>query len=99
MTVKLLVHPPNCLKPKKVFLLQLKTFSAIEFGAKNRLKGEEITFDIKPQPSFNKKFNLLADSLAEYKATGYSIAIVGDSLQHITKLRSVIEELDPTLAN
>lgn len=94
---KLITSPSELFETKQSFSTSLKNFSAIEFGAKNRLKGEEISFNIQPQPSFNKKFNLLAESLAEYKATGYSIAIVGDSLQHITKLRSVIEELDPTL--
>ena len=65
-------------KPEELFCdgnfinQQIPEFSVVHFGTTNQNVNLEIVFDAKPQPSFNKKFNLLIDDLNEYHKAGFT---------------------------
>lgn len=93
----LVVDPDQLFETKKSLKQSLLNHSVIEFGSRNALKSEEVEFDIKPQPSFNKKFDLFTENLAELQANGYTTLLVGESFQHINKVRGIIEQHDPSV--
>lgn len=85
--------------PKELFLdakilqKEMKEFNVIEYGTKNSSKSSELVpFDISSQPSYNKKFDLLADDLSEKEVKGYSLIVSSDSKRQVDKLGSILEE-------
>lgn len=55
---------------------------------------KKYSFKTRPQPYFNKDFNLLCADLAEKQGKGYTNYIVTESLASVEKLKSVFEEID-----
>ena len=80
----------------KGFMAQLEKFSLITLGM---LVGEEnspantLAFDTKPQPSFNKKFDLLIENLNENHSKGYSNYIFCASEQQAKRFHDIFEEV------
>ncbi len=80
------------------FKAGLKSFVNIEFGNRFYLEqSTEYTFDVKPQPTFHKKFDLVASNLDEFQQKGYAKIIAADSAQQLERLRTIFEEIDPDL--
>jgi transcription-repair coupling factor (superfamily II helicase) len=52
-----------------------------------------LAFHTKPQPSFNKNFNLLLRSLHELRASGYEIYICSDNPKQLVRLQAIFKEL------
>lgn len=52
-------------------------------------KTEEVIFNVSPQPSFNKNFNLLESDLKRRIDEGYSIYISSDNPKQFERLRSI----------
>ena len=52
-----------------------------------------ISFAAKPQPSFNKNFDLLIRSLHDWKAAGYDIFICSDNPKQLDRLRAIFKDL------
>lgn len=74
----------------------LNTYSTLEFGKKSAYKEfKEFNFSTKPQPSFNKDFNLLIDDLSEHQSHGFSVFIASDSLKQLNRLETIFTELRP----
>ncbi len=68
----------------------------IEFG--KRFENWEATsfdFDFRPQPNFNKNFELLADSLASHQEEGFKNIILSDSFNQLDRLNTIFEEINP----
>ena len=53
-----------------------------------------ITFNTKPQPSFNKKFDLLIENLNGYRDQGYSNYIFCASEQQAKRFHDIFEDVD-----
>ncbi|MCF0167264.1 MAG: transcription-repair coupling factor, partial [Bacteroidales bacterium] len=51
---------------------------------------DKIDFDIAPQPSFNKNFDLLISDIARRKEEGYRILIFGDKKSQLDRLKSIL---------
>ncbi len=76
------------------FLHDMKAFPAVEFGSSKQLKHDlEITFDFRPQPAFNKQFELLVNTLLDQSDKGYSNLILSDNPKQIQRLERVFFEL------
>lgn len=71
-------------------------FQKIEFGKQFHLDGEEFSFQIKPQPYFHKKFNLLSETLHQFGQQGFKNYICSDSTQQLQRLSTIAEEIDTT---
>ncbi|MCB0531518.1 MAG: transcription-repair coupling factor [Saprospiraceae bacterium] len=52
-----------------------------------------VTFHGKPQPSFNKNFDLLIRTLHELRASGYEIFICSENPKQLTRLQSIFKDL------
>jgi transcription-repair coupling factor (superfamily II helicase) len=86
-------------KPEHLFLSvasfkkEIEALSVIEFGSKNAIKAtKEIGISIKSQPSYNKKFDLLAKDLLEKKSKGYAIVVCSDSSKQLEKIQAILDE-------
>ncbi len=94
-----IVLSPEALYETKVsFLSHLDEFTKIEFGNRFYTNTPHIfSFDSEPQPSFNKNFELLAENLKQNITHGFQILISSDSEQQIERLRTIFDELDPSI--
>jgi len=87
------------LAPEKLFSSsnelneQLKNFRCIEFGSRSILPGIEIVFNQKPQPSFNKNFDLLIANLKENKTKGFRNYFLTDNTKQAERLISIFNDL------
>lgn len=87
-------------KPEELFLNadllknQLKEFSAVQLSGSSLEQdgGQEITFNTKPQPSFNKKFNLLTENLNENHKAGYTNFVFCATDQQAKRFHDIFEE-------
>ncbi len=73
-------------------------FPNVEFGKQFFFKADEIiTFDIRPQPSFNKDFNLLIHNFKENESKGVKNLIFSDSSKQIERIFAILEDLDSSV--
>lgn len=91
-------------KPGELFIQgnefreELENHLSVEFG--NRFVNKDAKqheLKIKPQPSFNKDFDMLTNEMAELQTQGYQTLISSDSIRQTNRIRMVIEEHDPSL--
>lgn len=76
----------------KETLSAAKSSRRIFFEESAELAGiKKIEFDISPQPSFNKNFDILLSNMKEYISNGYSIYISSDNPRQIERLNSIFE--------
>ena len=89
-------------EPEELFLnsesfgKQLDRFGLITLGAstgKDISTALDVTFRTKPQPSFNKKFNLLIENLNEHKNKGYKNYIFCASEQQAKRFHAIFEDV------
>ncbi len=73
---------------------ELENFRKVEFGKRFFLKGEEFSFQLKPQPHFHKNFKLLVDSLQGFQKQGFQSFICSDSAKQLERLTTIFEEID-----
>src|SRR5690606_20470774 len=57
-----------------------------------------IDFDQRPQPSFNKDFNLLIHHLKEAEKSDFETYIFSDSGKQIERLLTIIEDIDSSVS-
>ncbi|MFS4466615.1 transcription-repair coupling factor [Maribacter sp. 2210JD10-5] len=87
-------EPEELFLNSKAFEKQLETFRLISSSV---ISGSvEIEFRTKPQPSFNKKFNLLIKNLNQFKAQGYTNYIFCASEQQAKRFHDIFEEVAST---
>ncbi|MBQ0005994.1 MAG: transcription-repair coupling factor, partial [Alistipes sp.] len=55
---------------------------------------QRVDFNTAPQPSFNKNFDLLSENLRDYKALGYEIHVMSESISQIERLKSIFTTHD-----
>ena len=76
------------------FLNQLENFKTIEFGHANYYKtGHAVQFNQRPQPAFNKKFELLINDLVEKSGKGYTNYILSDNAKQTERLYVIFEDI------
>lgn len=81
---------------KAAVLKELNQLSTLEWGKAGYYADTTVfKFEAKPQPSFNKDFNLLNKDLTENLLNGYSIFIASDSLKQLNRLETIFAEINP----
>ncbi len=75
----------------------LEPFKKIEFGQRFYLKGEEIKFEVKPQPTFHKNFTLLGDELQAQQGNQIKCFICSENPRQLERLSSIFEEINPSI--
>jgi transcription-repair coupling factor (superfamily II helicase) len=92
-------------EPKELFVdsallkLHLDDFSLVEINStKNDISTAlNVTFNTKPQPSFNKKFDLLIDNLNENREAGFTNYIFCSTEQQAKRFHDIFDEVDQTV--
>lgn len=94
-------------EPKELFLdsallkAQLQDYLCVEIGVSGetlkQVEGDEIVFHTKPQPAFNKKFDLLIENLNKNRDAGYSNYIFCSTEQQAKRFHDIFEEVDQTV--
>lgn len=76
----------------------LKNHFVVYFGLKPYgTTYETVTFDISPQPSFSKNFELLADDVEQRTLKGYQVYILSDNPAQLERLSSILTSIKPEL--
>ena len=95
---------PHWIDPKfnftndKLIADQLSDFPIVEFGKQFFYTANEtISFEIKPQPSFNKDFNLLIHNIKLNEEQRIQNLIFTDSTKQIERLYSIFDDIDKTV--
>jgi len=95
---KLLLKPADLFDGQETFAGYTVQFGKLEFGHKFYFKKANIyNFNSKPQPSFNKNFDLLVENLVDNEKKGWLNIICSESEKQIQRLENIFNELDPTL--
>lgn len=68
-------------------------YNCIEYGVKNAMKGEPVEFHTRPQPSFNKNFDLLVAHLKENRSKGYQNYFLTDNSKQGARLITIFNDL------
>ena len=94
--IQIVSDPNELFETRRSFLNELKRFRTVEFGRKFYFKTEgRQQYRSKPQPSFNKDFKRLIETLGDNQAKGYTNIIAAESFKQLDRLRTIVEELDP----
>nr|WP_242689303.1 transcription-repair coupling factor [Pedobacter sp. SYSU D00535] len=92
------IDPKFNFSDEKLLADQLRDFSIIEFGKQFFYQPTAtVDFDIKPQPSFNKDFNLLIHNIKQNESEKISNLIFTDSAKQAERLYSIVEDIDKTV--
>ncbi len=96
--IQIISDPGDLFETRRTFLNALKGFRTVEFGRKFYFKTEgRQQYNSKPQPSFNKDFKRLVETLGDNQARGYTNIIAAESFKQLERLRTIFEELDPLI--
>ena len=94
-------HNPDWIDPKfsfsddKIIANMLQDFPLIEFGKQFFYDADTvISFNQRPQPSFNKDFNLLIHNIKDNDSKKIANCIFSDSPKQIERLFAILEDLD-----
>lgn len=85
--------------PQKLFAgpeelrTQLEQFSILEFGIRATASTEILKFNQRPQPGFNKNFELLIANLKENKTKGFRNCFLTDNVKQADRLISIFNDL------
>ncbi|MFD1768696.1 transcription-repair coupling factor [Sphingobacterium suaedae] len=89
------VDPRVTFSTDRSFADMLFDFPNVEFGKQFYYKADEaFRFDIHPQPSFNKDFNLLIHNFKENERQGIQNLIFSDSTKQIERIFSILDDID-----
>jgi transcription-repair coupling factor (superfamily II helicase) len=89
------VAPKYCFSNEKLLADHFQDFTLVEFGKQFFYSATEtMQFDIKPQPSFNKDFKLLAHNLHRNEEQNIQNFIFTDSAKQVERLYSIFEDID-----
>jgi transcription-repair coupling factor (superfamily II helicase) len=92
------ITPDELFTSKEEFSIQVSNTNTLEFGTQHHLIADlEVEFNQRPQPSFNKNFDLLHDDLEEKKKSGYSNIILADSSKQAERLFNIFEDIGKEL--
>jgi transcription-repair coupling factor (superfamily II helicase) len=88
------LEPSELYIDKDSFSRQSLSFTTVEYGGQFTFKANtSITYNITPQPSFNKNFNLLNENLQNLRRQHFEITIFADTHKQIERLYKIFEDL------
>ncbi len=69
----------------------------VEFGYKPFFASFEMEFNTKPQPSFNRQFDLLIKDLKTHEAAGYTIYLFAEQVKQLERLNTIFTDLNTAI--
>ncbi len=94
---QVVLNPEDLFETPASFRDQLRSLVKIEFGNRFYLKGTAHTLESQPQPSFNKNFELVAQTIETNLEQGYTTLIAAESTRQLQRLHDIFDEIDPTV--
>lgn len=95
---KVLTDPTLLFEPAAEIKKSFKKFGILETGSRAGLNPEkEIDFNQRPQPYFNKNFELIIQDIKAHKAENIQTLIFSDTGKQIERLYSIFADLDKTI--
>ncbi len=91
--------PAELFLQAKEFEKKILDFSLIGFGTSFRLGKEVHMFNMLPQPSFNKNFNMLLETLQTNSGQLYYNFVCSDNQRQIDRLTTILSDLAKTSKN
>jgi transcription-repair coupling factor (superfamily II helicase) len=92
------IDPKFNFTDEKLIADQLHDFAIVEFGKQFfYTAGTALSFDIRPQPSFNKDFTLLIHNFKNNEAEGITNYILTDSARQVERLYAILDDLDKSV--
>ncbi len=88
------LKPQELFSSSKEIKFSLNKHKLVEIGSNSIFNNNEIKFDIKPQPSFNKSFELLIDNLNNYEKLGYKNYLCCANEQQKNRFSDIFDNLD-----
>jgi transcription-repair coupling factor (superfamily II helicase) len=79
--------------PAATLQRQIQQKHLVEFGYKPLLATTELEFNTKPQPAFNRQFDLLIKDLQAHIGGGFSIYIFAEQAKQLERLHSIFADL------
>ena len=88
------LEPAELFIDRDTFLRQLTGFSLVEFGRHTFFEHQfEVGFQILPQPSFNKNFDLFLAELHQNTSAGIKNILLADSPKQVERIYSILDDL------
>lgn len=95
---RVILEPRELFDTPESLSRSIEPIAIIEFGNRFHFKdAQSYSFRSKPQPSFNKNFELLAQNLEENQEKELTNIFVSESQQQLNKLQTIFAEIDPGL--
>lgn len=95
----LITSPEQLFETQESYSTSLEKFRKIEFGQRFYFKADEaFDFDIKPQPSFHKKFEILVDNLRGLQERNFTKYIAAESFKQLERLSTIFDEIDSEIS-
>lgn len=78
---------------------QIENFSTVEWGSENYFSdAEELDLDTRPQPSFNKQFEMLSQNLQEHSQAGRDNYLLCINQKQAERFKAIFEDLNTEVA-
>lgn len=100
--IKVIHEPSQLFETRRSFLNHIKEYPSVEFGKRFYFKAADgatespadlrVNYTSKPQPSFNKDFNRLIETLHEQQYRGYTNIIVAETQKQLERLNTIVGE-------
>ena len=88
------LKPEDLFLNKETFIAGISQMNTIEFGSQFYLDADfSVEYNQKPQPSFNKNFDLLHDDLIAHKKNSHTNVLLADSSKQIERLTNIFEDI------
>ncbi len=90
-----IVDPKTSLLSPDEFESEMHKFQLVEFAHRSVFNAnQEIKFNIEPQPSFNKQFDLLIDNIKSNTENYYKTYILSNNEKQIQRLKDIFSDKD-----
>jgi len=80
--------------PAKTIEREIQQRHLVEFGYKPHLSNFEIELNTKPQPAFNRQFDLLIKDLKTHETKGYALYIFAEQAKQLERLNTIFNDLN-----
>ena len=89
------LKPAELFTDRETFLRQLTGFNIVEFGKHTFFEhGFEADFNITPQPSFNKNFEMFLAELRRNTVSGIRNVLLADSPKQVERIYTIFDDLE-----
>ena len=89
------LEPAELFSDRETFLRQITGFNIVEFGRHTFFDHNfTVDFQITPQPSFNKNFDLFVAELQKNTSTGIRNILLADSPKQVERIYTILDDLE-----